>query len=56
MCMYVCIYIYIQIIYTDTDTHTQDPFDQDDWEGYKMFTADIGDQVQVVGDKYCQFS
>merc|ERR1719291_1210818 len=28
----------------------EDPFDQDDWEGYKAFTADIGADVQVVGD------
>merc|ERR1719499_2369447 len=28
----------------------EDPFDQDDWEGYRPFTADIGEAVQVVGD------
>lgn len=28
----------------------EDPFDQDDWEGYRAFTALIGTNVQVVGD------
>merc|ERR1711988_642021 len=28
----------------------EDPFDQDDWDGYRPFTAAIGDKVQVVGD------
>lgn len=28
----------------------EDPFDQDDWDGYRPFTADIGEKVQVVGD------
>mmetsp|Transcript_132809 Transcript_132809/g.187578 ORF Transcript_132809/g.187578 Transcript_132809/m.187578 type:complete len:447 (+) Transcript_132809:48-1388(+) len=28
----------------------EDPFDQDDWDGYKPFTAAIGDKVQIVGD------
>jgi enolase len=28
----------------------EDPFDQDDWESYSKFTADIGTDVQVVGD------
>lgn len=28
----------------------EDPFDQDDWEGYRPFTAAIGAHVQVVGD------
>ena len=29
----------------------EDPFDQDDWESFSDFTDEIGDQVQVVGDK-----
>lgn len=28
----------------------EDPFDQDDWEGYRPFTTTIGEAVQVVGD------
>ncbi|GFE53404.1 enolase [Babesia ovis] len=28
----------------------EDPFDQDDWEAYKMLTAEIGAKVQIVGD------
>merc|ERR1719152_386574 len=28
----------------------EDPFDQDDWDGYRPFTADIGEKCQVVGD------
>jgi enolase len=28
----------------------EDPFDQDDWENYASYTADVGTDVQVVGD------
>merc|ERR1740121_3142288 len=28
----------------------EDPFDQDDWEAYSKFQADIGDSMQIVGD------
>jgi len=28
----------------------EDPFDQDDWEAYTAMTADIGTNVQIVGD------
>jgi len=28
----------------------EDPFDQDDWEHYARLTADIGQNIQVVGD------
>lgn len=28
----------------------EDPFDQDDWDGYRCFTALVGDNVQVAGD------
>merc|ERR1719410_1200055 len=28
----------------------EDPFDQDDWEAYSKFQAEVGDSVQVVGD------
>ena len=28
----------------------EDGFAQDDWEGWKMFTQEVGDRIQVVGD------
>ncbi|GAA1048101.1 phosphopyruvate hydratase [Arthrobacter russicus] len=28
----------------------EDPLDEDDWEGWKTLTDEIGDQVQIVGD------
>lgn len=28
----------------------EDPFAEDDWEGFKFFTAKLGDKVQIVGD------
>lgn len=28
----------------------EDPLDENDWEGYKTLTAEIGDKVQIVGD------
>ncbi|KAJ6688651.1 ENOLASE [Salix koriyanagi] len=28
----------------------EDPFDQDDWEHYAKMTAEVGKQVQIVGD------
>jgi len=28
----------------------EDPFDQDDWESYAAMVAEMGDQVQIVGD------
>lgn len=28
----------------------EDGFAQDDWEGWKMFTKEVGDRIQVVGD------
>ena len=28
----------------------EDPFDQDDWEGYKNLTAKVGHKAQIVGD------
>ncbi len=27
-----------------------DPFDQDDWEAYGKLTAEVGKDVQIVGD------
>ena len=28
----------------------EDPFDQDDWEHYNRLTADVGENIQIVGD------
>jgi enolase len=28
----------------------EDPFDQDDWEGYTALTSSVGDHIQIVGD------
>ena len=28
----------------------EDGFAQDDWEGWKLFTAQVGDRIQIVGD------
>jgi len=28
----------------------EDPFDQDDWEAYTKFQAEVGDSAQIVGD------
>jgi len=28
----------------------EDGFAQDDWEGWKMFTAEVGNRIQIVGD------
>ena len=28
----------------------EDPLDEEDWEGWAKFTAQVGDKVQVVGD------
>jgi len=28
----------------------EDGFAQDDWDGWKMFTAEVGDRIQIVGD------
>jgi enolase len=28
----------------------EDPFDQDDWEAYSKFQAEVGDKIQIVGD------
>ena len=28
----------------------EDPLDENDWDGWKMLTAEIGDKVQLVGD------
>ncbi|KAJ6331361.1 hypothetical protein OIU76_009858 [Salix suchowensis] len=32
------------------EENNDDPFDQDDWEHYAKLTAEIGEEVQIVGD------
>ncbi|ABX32415.1 Phosphopyruvate hydratase [Petrotoga mobilis SJ95] len=41
---------YISLIDKYPIKSLEDPFDQDDWEGYSEFTAKVGDRVQIVGD------
>jgi len=41
---------YISLIDKYPITSLEDPFDQEDWEGYSEFTAKVGDRVQIVGD------
>jgi enolase len=31
---------------------SQDPLDQDDWEGYVKMTKNLGSKVQIVGDDF----
>jgi enolase len=30
----------------------EDPLDQDDWDGYRLFTQTLGSRVQIVGDDF----
>jgi enolase len=30
----------------------EDPLDQDDWDGYRLFTQALGSRVQIVGDDF----
>ncbi|MGY4686423.1 phosphopyruvate hydratase [Petrotoga sp. DB-2] len=41
---------YISLIDKYPIKSLEDPFDQEDWEGYSEFTAKVGDRVQIVGD------
>lgn len=41
---------YISLIDKYPIKSLEDPFDQDDWEGYSEFTAKVEDRVQIVGD------
>ncbi|POZ91040.1 phosphopyruvate hydratase [Petrotoga halophila] len=41
---------YISLIDKYPIKSLEDPFDQEDWEGYSGFTAKVGDRVQIVGD------
>jgi len=41
---------YISLIDKYPIKSLEDPFDQDDWEGYSQFTAKVRNRVQIVGD------
>ena len=41
---------YIDLIDEYPIISIEDPFDQNDWEGFKEFTKLVGDKVQIVGD------
>ncbi|CAD8138329.1 unnamed protein product [Paramecium octaurelia] len=42
--------LYLKFVSSHPIVSIEDPFDQDDWEGYTQFTAKIGQKVQIVGD------
>jgi len=42
--------VYVDFISKYPIVSIEDPFDQDDWEGYKAFTSRVGANTQVVGD------
>ncbi|CAD8057344.1 unnamed protein product [Paramecium sonneborni] len=42
--------LYIKFVSEHPIISIEDPFDQDDWEGYAQLTAQIGQKVQIVGD------
>ena len=42
--------IYCDFIKNYPIVSIEDPFDQDDWEGYVHFTERVGTETQVVGD------
>jgi len=41
---------YISLIDKYPIKSLEDPFDQEDWQGYSEFTAKVKDRVQIVGD------
>lgn len=42
--------LYMQMIKDFPIVSIEDPFDQDDWDGYGSMTKAVGDKVQIVGD------
>lgn len=42
--------LYASFVNANPIVSIEDPFDQDDWEGYAAFTAKVGKKVQIVGD------
>ena len=41
---------YEELLASYTLVSIEDPLDEDDWDGWKTLTDQIGDQVQIVGD------
>jgi len=41
---------YIDLINQYPIISIEDPFDQNDWDGFKAFTKLVGDKIQIVGD------
>jgi enolase len=42
--------LYVQLSKDFPIITIEDPFDQDDWEGWKLLTSKIGTDIQIVGD------
>jgi enolase len=41
---------YVEIVNRYPIISIEDPLDQDDWNGWKLFTEKLGDKIQIVGD------
>lgn len=42
--------VYKRLVERYPFTHIEDPFAEDDWEGWSALTAALGDKIQIVGD------
>ncbi|MCK7638070.1 phosphopyruvate hydratase [Corynebacterium pygosceleis] len=42
--------VYAELVAKYPIVSIEDPLNEDDWEGWKTLTAEIGDKVQIVGD------
>ena len=42
--------VYAELVAKYPIVSIEDPLNEDDWEGWKALTAEIGDKVQIVGD------
>jgi len=42
--------VYAEYVASYPIVSIEDPFDQDDWSGYTSFQAQLGSQIQIVGD------
>ena len=42
--------LYLSFVNNHPIVSIEDPFDQDDWDGYALLTKKIGKKVQIVGD------
>lgn len=41
---------YLELIDNYPIISIEDPFDENDWEGFRKFTSLVGDKIQIVGD------